>query len=262
MNSYIDCHNHSLPFIDDGAKDIQMALDMLRISKNDGVKAVIFTPHHLNGAFSNHKQKIIESFENFKEIADRDIPNLELYLGSEVHLIDSSADEILNDLAMTYADNRKAALIELPKHNIPFDADKVLSQLVYNGITPVIAHPERNTTVRKDINLLREWVDMGCKSQLTAMSCEGKFGTQIQETSLDMISKGLVHLIASDAHRPTGRSPKLSSAAEVITEKFNSEVAETLFFTNPNKLITGESLSNLGEFTIDRKKSKKRFFWF
>lgn len=262
MNSYIDCHNHSLPFIDDGAKDIQMAIDMLRISEQDGVKSIIFTPHHLNGAFSNHKQKIIESFEKFKETAYGEIPNLQLHLGSEVHLIDSSADEILNDLAMTYADNRKAALLELPKHNIPFGTDKVLSQLIYNGITPVIAHPERNTSIRKNNELLHEWVDMGCKSQLTAMSCEGKFGSEIQETSFEMISKGLVHLIASDAHRPTGRSPKLSSAAVVITEQFNSEVADTLFFNNPKKLITGESLSNLDPIHTIRKTKRKRFLWF
>ena len=47
--SFIDCHNHSLPYIDDGAKDIEMSLEMLRIAQNNQISDVILTPHHLNG---------------------------------------------------------------------------------------------------------------------------------------------------------------------------------------------------------------------
>jgi len=140
-------------------------------------------------------------------------------------------------------------------------ADKVLSQLIYNGITPVIAHPERNTQLRQDFSQLIEWIDMGCKSQLTAMSCEGKFGSKIQETSFKMIEEGLVHIIASDAHRPEGRSPKLSYAAELITKKYGTKIERLFFFENPQKLLLGEELLDVSPDLI-KKPKKKRFLWF
>ncbi|MFT6034312.1 MAG: protein-tyrosine phosphatase, partial [Arenicella sp.] len=45
----IDCHNHSLPFIDDGAVDLEMALAMLTVAEQSGTTDVVLTPHHLNG---------------------------------------------------------------------------------------------------------------------------------------------------------------------------------------------------------------------
>ena len=41
----IDLHCHLLPGIDDGAKDLDMTMTMLRKEQEDGVDAVVFTPH-------------------------------------------------------------------------------------------------------------------------------------------------------------------------------------------------------------------------
>jgi len=261
MNNYIDCHNHSLPDIDDGAKNLDMAIEMLKIASADNISSIVLTPHHLNGAFTNNKHKLLEHFDKLKVAVESQVPNIDLFLGSEVHLVDSSADEIISGIAMTYANKGKAALIELPKHGIPMGAEQVLSQLIYNGITPVIAHPERNTQLRQDLTQLIEWVDMGCKSQLTAMSCEGKFGSSIQQTSFKMIEEGLVHIIASDAHRPEGRSPKLSPAAKLIAKKYGNEIERLFFYDNPKRLLTGQDLLNVSSDLI-KKPKKKRFLWF
>jgi len=257
--TYIDCHNHSLPQIDDGAKSIEMSFEMFKISQDDGISKIVLTPHHLNGAFTNNKDDLLKSFVELKLKAQKKFPDLELFLGSEVHLVESSADEIISGVAATYGDKGKAALIELPKHTIPLGADKVLTQLIYNGITPVIAHPERNTQLRKDLDPLREWISLGCKSQLTAMSCEGKFGSSIQEKCFEIIENGLAHVIASDAHRPEGRSPKLSPASNLIADRYGEAVERLFFYENPNRLLMGEDLSNIRATPI---KKKKRFLWF
>ena len=41
----IDFHNHVLPNLDDGAKSMEMTLDMLREASNQGIKKIVNTVH-------------------------------------------------------------------------------------------------------------------------------------------------------------------------------------------------------------------------
>ena len=41
----IDLHSHVLPYVDDGAKDENMSIEMLALSKRQGVDTVAATPH-------------------------------------------------------------------------------------------------------------------------------------------------------------------------------------------------------------------------
>lgn len=240
--NFTDVHNHTLPGIDDGAKHNDMALSMLQAAHDAGTRRIILTPHHLNGAFTNDSSRIIKQVKELQALATEHKLNLQLYCGSEVHLVPETINELLTKKTLTYCNNNKAALIELPKHSIPTGADKILSELLHNKITPVIAHPERNSILRKNSSVLKEWVMMGCCAQLTAQSCTGDFGHAIQDISLNMLSDGLIHLIGSDAHRPTGRSPDLKSAYVYLSKLFDSRSMEQLFFENPSRLINAEEL--------------------
>ena len=44
-NQYIDIHCHILPEVDDGARNLEESLAMLRQEVKQGVAAVILTPH-------------------------------------------------------------------------------------------------------------------------------------------------------------------------------------------------------------------------
>lgn len=260
----IDTHNHSLFELDDGAKNLQMSLDMLKASEADGVKEVILTPHHLNGAFINLAGYIKNRFDSLKLHAELNNINVKLHFGSEVHLVPETVQHLVEGKALTYAGLGKAALVELPKHSIPMGTDSILSELIYHGITPIIAHPERNTSLRADPGQLKEWVAFGCKSQVTGQSCTGFFGHDLQKTAFDMISAGLVHTIASDAHRPRGRSPKLSDAAKSITEHYGRDICKVLFSENPSNLLNGNDLINITPIITKsphKKQNKKKPGW-
>ena len=41
----IDFHSHVLPGIDDGSRNIETSIEMLRLSRNAGVDRMIATPH-------------------------------------------------------------------------------------------------------------------------------------------------------------------------------------------------------------------------
>ena len=260
MQGHIDIHNHSLPDIDDGAKSIVMALEMLEVAEKNNTKEIILTPHHLNGAFLNPAEKIKKCFKELQDAAIKREIGIKLHLGAEIHLTPETTGQILSGEALSMCGMKKAALIELPKNSIPHGTEAVLSKLLYNDIIPIIAHPERNSTLRRDSSLLKEWVHMGCKTQLTAMSCTSHFGEKIQTKSLQLISQGLVHFIASDAHRPNGRSPKLNTASNFIKEKFGSEICTQLFYENPKRLISGENIIDIPSTKFKKQKTNKKWF--
>jgi len=241
----IDIHNHSLPNIDDGAKNLEMSIEMMKIASSSGTTQIILTPHHLNGAFTNFKQSVIEKTNELQtKLNELGIP-VKLHYGTEIHLVPETIEHLIENKTLSYCGHGKAALIELPKNSIPAGTESILSELIYNGITPIIAHPERNSSLRRDYSQLQEWVDFGCKSQVTGQSCTGSFGQSLQNLSFELISKNLVHFIASDAHRPEGRSPVLSTAVDLISNNFGESVCQTLFHDNPMRLIEGNKIQSL-----------------
>lgn len=238
----LDCHNHTLPKIDDGAHDLVMALDMARVAVRNGIKGVFLTPHHLNGVFTNSRKSVLKHVIDFRgRLAEHEIP-LDVFPGSELHLVPEIVGQILEGDALTFADKGKAALVELPKRTVPTGTEAILGKLIYHGITPVIAHPERNSALAKEPQRVMEWVEWGCKLQLTAQSCAGDFGEPIQDLCERLCRSEAVHLIASDAHRVEGRAPNLQPGYEQVADWVGREAADLMTQGNPARLLSGESL--------------------
>jgi len=238
----IDAHNHILPGMDDGARDPAYALDMARIAVGAGIHTVIATPHHLNGVYVNSRKAILRAVMELRSALAQAAIELAVYPGSELHLIPELPSRILDGDALTYADRGRAALVELPKQTIPQGAENILEKLLYEGITPVIAHPERNATLAAHPERAEQWVRWGCKLQLTAQSCAGDFGAPIQAVCRRWCESGAVHLLASDAHRTQTRPPDLRGGIDAVIAWIGTEAAELMTLTNPRRLLDGEAL--------------------
>ncbi|WP_296805313.1 CpsB/CapC family capsule biosynthesis tyrosine phosphatase [Thiocapsa sp.] len=239
----IDVHCHILPGLDDGAHTFETAIDMARAAVVGGASGIVCTPHHLNGVYKNPGSLVLHALADLRQrLADADIP-LGLFPGAEIHLVPELPSRVLDGSALTYNDRGKAALVELPKNTVPRGSEVILGQLLRHGITPVIAHPERNLVLARHPNRLAEWIDWGCKIQLTAQSCSGDFGERLQRLSRRWLELGWVHLVASDAHRPTGRSPDtLSVARACVAEWLGEDAATLLTLDNPRRLLEGTDL--------------------
>lgn len=241
----IDAHNHILPGIDDGARDRAYALDMARIAVAAGIGTVIVTPHHLNGVYSNARKGILRAVMELRSALAEAGIELAIYPGSELHLVPELPARILDGDALTYADRGHAALIELPKQTIPTGAENILEKLLYEGITPVIAHPERNATLAAHPERAEQWVRWGCRLQLTAQSCAGDFGAPIQAVCRRWCEAGVVHLLASDAHRTVSRPPDLRGGIRSVSEWIGADAAAAMTRGNPRRLLDGEDLLNV-----------------
>lgn len=238
----IDCHNHILPGIDDGSLDVDYSIAMARVAVKAGIKAVIATPHHLNGVYFNTRRQVLKSVMNLRSAIAAVGIELDVFPGSELHLVPELPEQLLSGDALTYADQGQAALVELPKQTIPMGTETILEQLLYNGITPVIAHPERNAVLLAQPERVADWVKGGCKLQLTAQSCAGELGPIVQAVSRRWCKEGLVHLLASDAHRTTTRPPDIGTGAAAVTCWIGEKAVQVLTADNPARLINGKEL--------------------
>lgn len=68
----IDIHNHILIEVDDGPKSKQDMLNLLRQGKDEGVKEVIVTPHHLSPLFDNEYIKVREKLQQLLDLDEVD----------------------------------------------------------------------------------------------------------------------------------------------------------------------------------------------
>ena len=237
---FVDLHCHMLPGIDDGSKNLEQSLAMARLAVEDGIRAAVMTPHHLNGVYTNSSSDVMAAVSSFREALIANGIGLKILPGSELHLVPELPDELAAGNALTVANQNKAVLVELPIHTVPMGSELILEQIQCQGYTPIIAHPERNSQLRRDPEILAEWVSMGCLAQVTAQSCTGQFGPQVQDSARHMVSRGLVHVMASDAHRDRRRIPQLSKGRAQLVDWTNERTAELLTEVFPQALVSGQ----------------------
>lgn len=250
----IDLHTHILPGVDDGAKDMEQALDMARQAAAHGVKTVAATPHFLNVTWSEIKEKTAY----FQQVVRENGIALDVVVGAEIYvdpeLIDLPADEI-----PTYNDAGRYCLIEFPMLELPPYIDQVLFSLQVKGITPIIAHPERYQAVIRNPNLAAGWIEAGCLIQMNANSILGLFGEKVKQTSKIMLQHNMVHVLASDAHSTGRRGFYLDRCVEAAQRLVAPADIEKLVSTNPALVIAGEPVE-IPEVRIYRPRKRLWFF--
>jgi protein-tyrosine phosphatase len=124
--------------------------------------------------------------------------------------------------------------------------DTVIAKMLEAGILPVITHPERNRALQQRVETLVRWLGEGCLLQITAQSLLGRFGSKSKRFAELLLSKNLVHIVASDAHDCKDRPPRLDLAFAYVTEHYNIALAQRLFVENPGKVLAGEAISDAG----------------
>lgn len=216
----IDLHCHILPAIDDGAKTVNDSVEMARMAVKQGITHVLCTPHHNNGKYNNPAGMVISCVAAMQaELDQRGIPLL-LFEGQEVRIGGNISEQIqTNDILFADLNNRYI-LIEFPTNEIPAYTDRLFRELLENGHTPIIVHPERNAKFIEDPDKLLPFLEMGVLTQLTAPSYVGIFGKKIERTAKKMVSSNLVFMMASDAHNIEKRGFFMEKAYAAIAKDF------------------------------------------
>lgn len=198
LEGFTDFHTHLLPGVDDGVKQVEETIRILRRYESWGIKEVWMTPHIMED-YPNTTHGLREKFAHLlKAYHQVNTPHpLLLHLGSENMLDSFFMQRLQKDDLLPIIDG-KHLLVETSYFNPPMGLYDMLQQIKDKGYTPILAHPERYNYMSKAD--YRELKELGVKMQLNLLSLYGGYGEQIKQKSVELLKKGYYHLVGSDIH--------------------------------------------------------------
>lgn len=244
----IDIHSHILPGLDDGAPNLEISLEMARAAAADGISKIIATPHVISDGFPNDREKILSALHTLRlAIQEEQIP-VEVLPGGEYRLEPDLPQRLKRGEVLTLNDNGSFLLIELPGTVLPPFFEQVTYEIQLQGVTPVIAHPERNYVIAEKPEIMKAMTDRGILAQITAASITGDFGKDTKKSAWQLIRQGSAHFVASDSHYYKGRrSPKLSEAASEVKKQSGEQTMRAFFYENPDCIVRGQALKKASQ---------------
>ena len=235
----IDIHCHILPGVDDGPKDWDEALSLVRAAADDGVTGMVSTSHVVDRLDASTERLYRDLFDELvARVRDAGIP-MRLWLAGEIHC--QTAFDPASPLA-TFGANGKYALVELPMGQIPPDVNDLFFRLEIEGVTPILAHPERNGPLAQSPQKVQDLVRRGVLMQVNAGSLMGRFGRGARQAAETLMDHNLVHFMASDAHNTGSRPPTLSDARDEVVRRWGEERARRLFIDHPLAAAEGRDI--------------------
>ena len=247
----IDFHNHVLPNVDDGPNNIKESLEMIHHAAKQGITDIVQTVHFqhpkMDGKNTDYqylKRKInfLQNKINIEKL------NVKMHLSAEVFYLPNLIGISKNPLVTI--GNGKYMLVEFRGNIFPLNFENEFYKLQLNGITPIVAHPERYRFIQNDISILETWMDRGYILQMDAGSIIGNFGESIKKISKKIIDNNFIHLIGSDAHNNKKRNFCLKEAYEYL-EKIKSSNYTDLLKKNVQNLLNGNRILNI-EYDLEK----------
>lgn len=238
----IDLHCHLLPGIDDGPATLAQSITLCKIAVDDGITHAICTPHIHPGRWGNTRLTIAAQCKALQQALNQQAIPLQLGFAGEVRLTDQLMGQIENNDIPFYGevDGYKIMLLELPHGHIIPGSDKLVQWLLKRNIRPLIAHPERNKQVMKDVEQLLPFIELGCWLQITGGAVTGAFGDRAMAVAHQLLENDTVTLIASDGHNSGARQPTLKHAHEYIALHYGADRARRLTQQTPLKLVASQ----------------------
>jgi protein-tyrosine phosphatase len=235
---FIDLHFHILPGVDDGAKDMMMAVEMARLALEDGVETIVATPHP-NDSGIGSPSVTLEAIARLRlALQEHNLADLKVLPGAECFFSPETVEHLKHGQLLTINQTRYV-LVEFHHVIAPVNIENALFRLRSNGYVPVIAHPERYKYVQTNLEWLAKLVKQGCLVQLTAGAFYGRFGKNCQKSAEQILSNNLAHLVASDAHNTQIRAPGIELARSRI-----ERLSSTLHFQQLSREIPAQILAN------------------
>lgn len=235
----IDIHSHVLSGIDDGAKNLDVAIDMIKYAVSGNTHAIVATPHYRTGHYETSYDEILRHVDTLAQVIRKNHIKVDIYPGQEVFL-DQHTVPLFKEGIIRGLNESRYMLVELPMDKFSDSYLDILYELRVLGVVPIVAHPERYRYVQEDIMVLNDFINEGCLFQLNAGSITGIMGKELAKTSKKLVQNGLCNFIASDAHNMNRRSTGLNQALEIV-RKFDKYSALSVV-ENAQRMVMDEEI--------------------
>ena len=232
-----DVHTHIVPGVDDGARDLEEALEMLRCSLREGIGTVFATPH--SSAFDWAPRRTREAFAALKQAAAAAELPIRIFPGCEILICPETVEDCLRKLRegiYPAMGGSARVLIEFdPWGTSREDAVFCVRRVLDAGWQPIVAHVERyRFTTVEAARTLRE---LGALLQINAYSIAQEREQWIRDRVHGLLAGELADLMGTDSHRMDHRSPKAAAGVEAFVRQYGAEYARRVCVRNPEALL-------------------------
>lgn len=240
--TFLDIHAHVLPNVDDGAKDMETAVKLLEMLKEQGVTDVIATPHFypIEDSIEEFVEIVDTAYNNLKqETLGKELPNV--YLGCELRYFNGIGKS--GAIKQFVIKGTNYLLLEL---DYGAEVTKTVLQDIIDikeqqGLIPILAHIERYSKVKGFKKLLKLISDGYAIAHINAGAVITKETTRLCEK---LIKGGYASFLASDTHSVHNRPPLIKDALDVITDRLGRSAANRLIIKS-NALLEEIEAANV-----------------
>lgn len=236
MQGTIDMHNHILWGIDDGAKNINESIEIIKDEYKQGVRKIIVTPHFYQGVYSFDKDQYDRRFNELCAEVNKLYPDLEIFKGQEIMYTQDIKSLLQNNGIQRMADS-KYVLVEFMVDISYSNLERSVKEILTEGYVPIIAHCERYKCLSKSVPKIRHLVESGAYMQVNA-STVTSLGKRHFVNNL--IDNDLLHFVGTDAHNTGSRGVTFAKCVSYLERKYGEEYVEWLMVENPQKIINDE----------------------
>lgn len=239
-----DIHCHILYGLDDGADSLEEAVEMAQVAYEGGTRTIIATPHsNVTGSYRNlWSEEFDIMLRSLNDSLKEKKIDVSVLPGQEIFCEDNVPELLARNKLITLNHSRYP-LVEFDFYERSSSVIRKLEMLVAEGLSPIVAHPERYAFVNEDESSLFRIKQLGCFLQINKGSLGGNFGKHALRTAHFILDNSLADFIASDAHSPYSRTPYLETAFEYVAENFSFDYAELLFDENPRAAAENKEVS-------------------
>ncbi len=223
----VDFHSHVVPGVDDGSKNTEMSLEMLRRMRRQGTDLVVATPHYYVGrtAPEEYLEKISDACYLLREAIQQsgeEVPKLAL--GYEIYYFKGISQA--NFINLFTIGNSPYLLLELPTRPLTnADVEDIFRIRANQGLIPILAHVERYLAF-ESFDFLQDMIRQG--ELLAQVNADSLLKWSTRKKALAFLKNGTAQFLGSDAHNLDQRAPRLEEAMAVIEKKAGKELVQRI----------------------------------
>ena len=260
----IDLHCHILPDVDDGPKNLNESLEMVRIFKEAGYTMVAATPHQVPGTtWMLSIEKVQNKLAELNQAIKTSGLELEVLPGMEI-AFDPIIPDLLGKDKLLALGKTSYVLIEMPFQQLPLGWEQVVFAILSKGYFILMAHPERCAQLADRPQLADRLIESGVHLQVNWDSFLGYHGRAALRMARYLADNGHIHCLATDSHNPQERhAAHVRLAAAKIEKLIGSENLQRIATENPLRILRNIHplpVMKPGLKTQVEKKSKWRFW--
>lgn len=227
LENFVDIHCHILPGIDDGAKNIEESISLIKEMTKLGIKEFIPTPHIMQDFYPNTDETIGNAFEKLLGALDSKLLGEITINPSAEYMMDSNFEKLLENKNI-YPLKGNYVLVEMSYFQPPINLEDIIFKIKTKGYLPVLAHPERYSFYHNNRSYYKHLKQLGCFFQLNLLSLSNHYGESVKKTAHFLIEGNLVDFVGSDTHNQNHVN-KLSEIQldKQLLEKLNILITNT-----------------------------------